>query len=473
MGTERQGARAACRGLRVGSVLLAGLLSACVHSVARDPQPTVPLQLGQAAGPVLEQPWWQGFAAPELTGLITMALDYNLTLEAALARLDQADALAGQAGSGRFPSLELRANASRARSIFFLGEQPVQSTTNRYSLSAAASYEVDLWGRVRRGHAAAREDRWASALDATAAAHSVAAQVAETWLSIIELRQRMALTRAQLDTNARFLELTRLRFEQGGGSVLAIRQQEQQTAGVRAQLPLLQAQLAVLINQMTVLTGGQSGDAVGAAAALPALPGAPLSEVPGDLLLQRPDVQAAQRRLVAADHRVGAAIAERLPGLRLTGSTGYDAQSTANLFDDLIWSVAAGLVAPVFDAGRLANAQAQRQAVLRERLAQFNEAALQAVAEVRNALAQEQFQREHLAAQRAREAASRAVLDAARERYSNGLSDFLPVLTALVTLQADQQAVLTAQRQLLAYRVQLHRAIGGHWPDTVHEETAP
>ena len=135
--------------------------------------------------------------------------------------------------------------------------------------------------------------------------------------------------------------------------------------------------------------------------------------------------------------------------------------------------MAAGLGAPVFEAGRLANAQAQRQAVLRERLAQFNEAALQAVAEVRNALAQEQFQREHLAAQRAREAASRAVLDAARERYSNGLSDFLPVLTALVTLQADQQAVLTAQRQLLAYRVQLHRAIGGHWPDTVHEETAP
>ena len=392
-------------------------------------------------------------------------------MEAALARLDQAAALAGQAGAGRWPALELRANASRARSIFFLGEQPVQSTTNRYSLSAAASYEVDLWGRVRRGHAAAREDLWASGLDAEAAAHSVAAQVAETWLSILEMRQRIALTRAQLDTNARFLELTRLRFEQGAGSVLAIRQQEQQTAGVRAQLPLLEAQLAVLLNQLGVLTGGPAGMGVGADAQLPALPDGIPSEVPADLLLQRPDVRAAQRRLVAADHRVAAAIAERLPGLRLTGSTGYDAQNTANLFDDLIWSVAAGLVAPVFDAGRLARAQAQREAVVRERLAQFNDAALQAVSEVQTALAQLRHQQLHVEAQRAREAASRAVLDAARERYTNGLSDFLPVLTALVTLQADQQAVLTARRQLLALNVQLHRALGGDWASAYFEET--
>ena len=141
------------------------------------------------------------------------------------------------------------------------------------------------------------------------------------------------------------------------------------------------------------------------------------------------------------------------------------------LFDDLIWSIGAGLVAPLFDAGRLAATQRQREAQLDEALARFSQSALTAATEVRNALSQEYFQHQHLAAQKARVQASEAVLEAARERYSNGLSEFLPVLTALVALQGDQQALISAQRQLLAYRVQLHRALGGTWADVVIEET--
>ena len=450
------------------------LLVGCLHRVPTDPAPGVaPKHVDAAIGERIATPWWPQFGSPQLDALISRALGSNLELQAALSRVDQSRAVLQQTGSGLWPSLELRANASRAKSVFFIGQQRVQSIDNRYSLSAAASYELDLWGRVRAGQAAAVEDLRATTLDARAAAQSVAAQVAETWLSLVETRQRIDLVQQQIALNTRFLELTRLRFEQGAGSVLAVRQQEQQQTAIKAQLPLLQAQQAVLRNQLALLLAAPAPEVMAAESdSLPTLAAVPVDGVPADLLLQRPDVLAAQRRVVAADHRVGAALAARLPGLRLNASTGYDAQSTASLFDELIWSAGAGLVAPLFDAGRLAAAQRQRQAQLEEAMARFSQAALLAATEVRNALAQEQFQRQHLAAQRARLAASQAVLDAARERYSNGLSEFLPVLTALVALQSDQQAVISAERQLLAYRVQLHRALGGTWTDVVTQETA-
>lgn len=449
------------------------MLSACVHRVATDPAPQLePQASAPALADAVQKPWWPALNAPQLSALIERALQSNLDVRAALARVEQSRAVVTQAGSNLWPSLELRGNGSRAKTAFFLGQQRVQAINNRYSLSAAASYEVDLWGRVRAGRGAAREDLRAAALDAQAAAHSVAAQVAETWLSLVETRQRIALVRQQAQLNARFLELTRLRFEQGAGSVLAIRQQEQQQAAVDAQLPLLQAQQQVLRNQLALLLAAPAADVLAAVPeTLPQLQAAPSDGVPADLLLQRPDVQAAQRRVVAADHRVGAALAARLPGLRMTGSAGYDAQQSSVLFDDLIWSIGAGLVAPLFDAGRLAATQRQREAQLDEALARFSQSALTAATEVRNALSQEYFQHQHLAAQKARVQASEAVLEAARERYSNGLSEFLPVLTALVALQGDQQALISAQRQLLAYRVQLHRALGGTWADVVIEET--
>ena len=450
-----------------------GLLG-CLHNAAQNPTPAVQLQLGQqASDQTLAQPWWPQFGAPELTALIKQALANNQDLQAALARVDQSRAVLGQAGAGLWPGLELRGNANRAKSVFFIGPQRVQAINNRFSLSAAASYELDVWGRIRSGKAAAAEDLRAAALDAQAAAQSVAAQVAETWLSLIETRQRIALVQQQAELNVRFLELTRLRFENGDGSVLAIRQQQQQQAAVLAQLPLLQAQQAVLRNQLALLLAQPAPLSTGTtSSSLPQLPALPLEGVPADLLLQRPDVMAAQRRVVAADQRVGSALAARLPGINLSASAGYDAQDSAELFDELIWSLGAGLIAPVFDAGRLANAQRQREAQLDEALARFTQAALLAATEVRNALAQEQFQHQHLAAQQARVQASEAVLEAARERYSNGLSDFLPVLTALVALQSDQQAVISAERQLLAFRVQLYRALGGAWADVVTQESA-
>jgi len=455
---------------RAAAVLLCmTTLSACVHSVERSPTDGMPLPADwMTASPTAEATgdprWWMRFQQPGLNALVTDALTRNRQLQAARARLDQAEALLRQQTSGLYPSLELNGRASRGKNVIFIGDQRVQTISNQYSLSASAAYEVDLWGRVRHGRTASRLDAQAAALDATAAAHSIAAQVTETWLSLIETEARLALTRSQAELNTRYLELTRLRFEYGSGSIVGIRQQEQQVAGVESQAPLLTAQAGVLRNQLAVLAGHPPGKMrIAVPGSLPQLPPPPTAGLPADLLLHRPDVMAAYRRVLAADHRVGVAVADRLPSLRLTADTGYQSQSTETLFDDLIWSVAAGIVGPVFDAGRRAAEVRRTDAVLREALAQYEQALLDAMAEVENALLQEQEQRRHVEALEKRVAASRSLLEATRDRYQNGLSDYLPVLTALTTLQADEQSYLTAKRQLLSYRVQLHRALGGDW----------
>lgn len=449
---------------------VATLTAGCVHSVDRAPQPAVELPPAWAASapdtppPDTNPRWWQSFQNAGLNALIRQALDGNQNLAAALARLDAARAVLTQRGAALFPELQLEANASRGNSVIFIGDQRVQTINNRYQLSAGASYEVDLWGRVRNDKAAAQADALARALDAQAAAHSIAAETTETWLTLIETRARLELIRGQVDTAEKFLELTRLRFQTGAGSIVAIRQQEQQLAGLRAQAPTLRAQITVLRNQLAVLIGRAPGVALpGLPQRLPQLPPPPASGVPADVLLTRPDVAAARARLVAADHRVGAAVANRLPSLRLSADAGYQAQSTEMLLDDLVWSIAAGIVGPIFDAGRRAAEVTRTEAVLREALANFTQTTITALAEVENALAQEAAQRERVAALETRVTASRETLDAARRRYANGLSDYLPVLNALTSLQGDEQTYLTAQRQLLSFRVQLHRALGGDW----------
>ncbi|PWN57693.1 efflux transporter outer membrane subunit [Abyssibacter profundi] len=456
---------------RAGALLLsATLLSACVHSVDRAPDDGLTLPAAwntrapDAITPSGDPRWWTRFQQPGLNALVTDALTQNRQLRAALARIEQTEAVLRQQTALFYPTLELSGGASRGNNVVFIGDQRIQTINNQYSLSASAAYELDLWGRVRHGRQAARLDAEAAALDATAAAHSIAAQVTEAWLSLIETEARLRLTRSQADLNARFLELTRLRFEYGAGSIVGIRQQEQQVAGVRSQAPLLKAQAGVLRNQLAALAGQPPGLLrIQTPSSLPQLPPVPAAGLPADLLLHRPDVMAAWRRVLAADHRVGVAVADRLPSLRLTADAGYQSQSSDRVFDDLIWSVAAGLVGPVFDAGRRAAAVRRADAVLREALAQFEQSLLDAMVEVENALLQEQEQRRHVDALSQRLVASQSLLDATRERYANGLSDYLPVLTALTTLQADEQSFLTAKRQLLSFRVQLHRALGGDW----------
>lgn len=422
--------------------------------------------------------WWKTFDDPTLDALLDKALRDNLELGVAYARIERAEALADQTAAARYPQVNLQGQVSRARSINpFFGA----TFSTIASASAPVSYEVDWFARWAGETEAARIDAKASRADLEAAAMSIAARVTETYFNILEARARHRLLDEQLEINETFLELVTLRFRQGLTSAVDIHQQRQQVAATRAQIELVVAQERVLENQLAALLGEvpQGNVRSGERTSLPDLDTAPPDAVPADLLTSRPDVRAAAERVKASDERVAASIAARLPSLVISASPGYrwlrnelagdrppgtgGAVPVSQEASGFEWNTGATLTFPLFDGF-------QRRSVIRARRAQLDEAielyaqTLQtALVEVQNALAQEEQQRKNIEAVGEQVTAAEATLEAARDRYRQGLTDFLPVLTGLQTLQQSQIALLSARRQLLSYRVQLHRALGGAW----------
>ncbi len=436
--------------------------SACaVHRVDRKPTPPVemPASFGQRpAGALLTGPWWHEFDDPELSAVIDRSLRDNLELRAVWARLAQARALSGQAGAARWPQLNVELGAGR-------GREPITRTTqNSFSWSAAAGYEVDLWRRVASQHGAAEQDLYAARDDVEATAISLAAAVAETWYDLVYQRAQAALLAEQKRTDQIFLRLVQLRFGQGLVSALDVHQQQQRLFEVEATLASVQASQRVAEHRLAVLLGRAPGTIrPGTAASLPALPPFPDTGVPADLLIRRPDARAAQRRVIAADYRVAAAIADRLPTIRLSASVGDQASSPSDLIRNPLWNLASGLLAPIFDGGRRAREVDRNRAVVEERLAQFGSVLLRALAEVEDAIALEREQRRIIAELSRALAEARSSLQEARDRYEQGVSEYLQVLTALGATQALELRLLGARRQLVSHRIQLYRALGGAW----------
>jgi outer membrane protein TolC len=197
---------------------------------------------------------------------------------------------------------------------------------------------------------------------------------------------------------------------------------------------------------------------------LPELPPIPSTGLPANLLLRRPDLRAASLRVAAADHRVASAVADRLPALRLTASSGWQSFTPAEkLFDSTLWTIAGNVAAPLIDGGRRRAEVDRTKAVVDELLHEYSEAFLGAVQEVEDALVSEREQRKHLAALGDQVRFSGRALGEAQLRYVTGLSDYLPVLAALQTLQEAERLQLTARRDLVGFRIQLYRALGGTW----------
>jgi len=452
-----------------GTLCVLALAAGC-QAVKDRPRDALPAPLPSAYSVVSAEPlserWWEAFDDPELNAIVEQMLEQNLELKAAWARLDQAAALAAQAGVGLKPTLDLNAGASRTRTN--KPTAPGKRTSNLFTLGLAASYEIDLWGRVRAERDAARLDLSASREDVAAAAITLAGTAAETWFSLVEQHAQRRLLDEQIAVNRTYLELTELRFAQGQAGALDVYQQRLNLEATRGQIAPVEASIRVLENQLSVLLGGGStGGFASENRALPPLPTLPALGVPSDILQCRPDVAAAFDRLRAADHRVASAAADRYPALRLTAGTGYQGDEIQDVFDNWIWNIAGNIAAPLFDGGRRKAEVNRAKAVTVERLNTYGQTVLNAVREVEDALAQEEQEGVFLRNLDTRVGLAESTLTEARQRYVNGLSDYLPVLTALEALQRLQRDRLSAQRRLISYRIQLCRAVGGVWPKTL------
>lgn len=415
--------------------------------------------------------WWTHLNSGDLDRLVEQALTRNFSLQEAEARLRQATAQARRDHALLYPEVDVTAGAGYLRE-----DSPAVSPLNpdgstleveNYALGLlVSSYEVDLWGRVRSLADASRLQAEASREDFNTAAMTVSAAVAESWIRLVATEEQLRLVRDQLETSRTVLDLLRLRFRNGLSSALDVYQQEQVLAELEAGLPLLEAQIAALEHQLAVLVGKPPSADLGLTPdTLPVPDPRPSAGLPADLLAQRPDIRAAGLRLQAADQHVAAARAARLPALRLSAGAQYDSDELASLFDNWIANLSANLIGPIFDAGRRRAEVDRNLAAADERLAAYRGAVYRAVQEVEDALVREDKQLEHVEGVTRQVEVARKTLDEAQMRYRNGLNDYLPVLTQILTVQRLERNLISKTAEAYLFRVALCRALGGSWMD--------
>ena len=403
--------------------------------------------------------WWFTFQSAELNGLIEESLTKSPTIHQAWARLAQAEAVAKKAGASLWPSLISDASGSTRQNM------TTRASTESYSLGLTASYELDLWGRVKSGKAAAAMDRDASREQLNTAAITLASQTALSWSGLVSQQLQTDLIRQQLESNKTSLELVELRFRKSQATALDVYQQRQTVANTEARLPLAELREELLRNQLAALLGRNDFQSLEILDEnLPSIGSLPSIGIPADVLANRPDVRRAGLLLRSADWSVSAARADRLPSIRLTASGEYSNARFSDLFDSWYANLIGSVTGPLFEGGRRKAEVERTRAVVNERLAAYRETVLNAMKEVEDALVSEQKQRDYIEALDRNLELSRSSYDEALNRYRNGLSEYLPVLVELVSLQTVERDRIAAQYDLLQYRINLYRALGGSWP---------
>jgi multidrug efflux system outer membrane protein len=415
--------------------------------------------------------WWRIYQDPSLEATVDEALANNGDLLIAAARVDEARALLGEARSFFFPRVDANASAARQQisqrtATSFPG---IPREFSNYRATLDVSYELDLFGRLSGNAAAARAELEASEASREAVRLALAAQVAKSYFSLRSLDEQVDLTRRTVSLREEALGLQRKRLQGGVISEYELRQLEAEAAVVRAQLPPLEREREREEVALSVLLGRSPKrvfeDHFKLKEAFEEKPGAPAvpSGLPSELLLRRPDLVEAERRLAAANARIGVARAEMFPSIALTGALGSESAALSNLFTGpaTIWSIAAAITQPIFAGGRLKARTEAAEARERAALAQYQQAIRAAFGEVRTALIAQSRARESHEAESARAAALGETLRLARLRYENGVASQLDVIDAERGLLAARIARIEALRAHRAAVADLFRALGG------------
>jgi multidrug efflux system outer membrane protein len=427
---------------------------------------------GQPLDHVPKGAWWEIFEDAALNDLERRAVAANQELRAAVARVDQARATARVARSELLPSLDF--NPAWRRERFSPTQEPsfgdLTATTFRVPLDL--SYEIDLWGRVRRGFEAARADASAS----VAALHNVLlllqADVAQNYFASRALDTEMAIVARTVDLRKEQVRLVRSRFEGGIGNELDVARAETELATAEAEAASLARRRAELENALAILIG--TNPAAFNLAALPSAatnwnpqPPAVPAGLPAELLERRPDVAEAERQLAAANARIGVAKAAFFPVVRLTASGGYLSGELDTLFnwESRAWTLGPSVSLPIFAGGRNRANLARSKAVFEESVARYRQQILVAFGDVEDSLAGIHHLAKQAAAQDRAVANARRAAELADERYRAGIVSYLEVVdadrAALDTQRGSAQ--LSGQRLIAATR--LIKALGGGWSE--------
>jgi NodT family efflux transporter outer membrane factor (OMF) lipoprotein len=424
--------------------------------------------------PPLDQ-WWMGFNDPALIRIVERALEQNLDIAAARARVESARAAAREAGAELYPSADLAAQAaflhqSLHSPLGTLGQAfPSYNRNQRlYDLGASAGWEADFFGGLHRGAEAAKAEAETAQARQFAVRVLVAAETADAYLQIRGDQARLKLAEAQIATDSQLLDLVRLRLDAGAAADREVAQAEALLAGARATVPPLRIALEAQMNRLDVLMGAQPGTYAAelmTPAEIPAAPAVSTGDAPRDLLRRRPDVIAAERSLAASNARVGVAIAEYYPKISFSALLGFESLNANRLFTAGGFQPEAttGLRWRLFDFGRVDAEVAQARGAEAEALAQYRQSILRAAEDVEDAL-RALVELENQSAELAKEVRALAkVRDTSREDYEAGAIALTDVLDADRELLAAQDNLAHGRADTARAAVAVFRALGGGW----------
>ena len=411
--------------------------------------------------------WWTLFGDADLNALVEQTLAANQDLRAAIARLEAAEAAAREAGADYLPRIGLEASTGRNKSSgeTFNGKKIGGATYDSNRVAATLSYEVDLWGRIRRNNEAVRADTLASRFGRDSLRLTLVGQVANEYLNLRSLDAQIDVTTQTLESRKQAFKIVQARVNGGTASGLEQAQAESALNGAQAQWSELNRQRALSESQIALISG-QPGMKIKATGLdqLP-LPPTPPAGLPSALLEARPDVRQAEEKLVAANARIGVAKAAYYPTISLTGALGSESMALSNLFSGGagIWSAALGLAMPIFDAGRTGARVDQATAAQKETLANYRKTVQTAFKEVNDAIVGLHAYSDEEAAYSAQVGASQKALDLAQKRYEAGYSGYMDLLDAQRTLNSAQLQYLASRKSRLGAAVDLFKAMGGGW----------
>jgi multidrug efflux system outer membrane protein len=457
---------------RIAFLLLVGLTGCSMAPDYRPPATPVPrdfkeLEGWTAATPMDQAPrgqWWEAFGDPVLNDLEARAEQASPTLAAALARYDQAKAAAGIERADLFPQVKAGGDASRQRlSGNRFGGNGTAPVYDDFSVGATLDYELDLWGRIRNSVKAARADAQASEADLASARLSLQAAVADAYARLRGLDAEAELLRQTVDAFGKAYRLTTTRHDGGIASGIDVNRAKTVLDNAQAQISAVANERAATEHEIAALVGAIASDFSIPVRVQPLrAPELPVG-APSQLLQRRPDIAAAERRIFAANARIGVARAAFFPTLTLGLSGGYQA-SHGELFSkpSSFWGLGpASAVLALFDGGRRRAGVRMSRAEYEEMTADYRETVLDAFRQVEDALAANRHLADQAVSQRGAATAAGRTSELALTRYRDGASDYLEVVTAQTDALEAQRALLAVQTQRMRASVALVKALGG------------
>lgn len=414
--------------------------------------------------------WWMLFGNDELDQLEQQLLKANQSLVAARDRLDQAHSFARVASAGYFPQLSTDPNAqryrisgNRAKVSTVAPTQPI--TQDVFAIPFSLSYEVDLFGRVRRNLEAANANLQGSAADLQNVQLVLTSELAADYFTVRELDSETDVLRQNVDSQAKALQLVENRHNGGVASGLEVSQQAALLDATRTQFALIQQQRAQYEHAIATLIGTPASSFTLAVAPLKVSPPSVPLGVPSDILERRPDVAAAERHMAYENAQVGIATTAFYPHITLSGSGGVQSTDIGSLISapSAVWSIGADLLQPIFNGGRNRANLALAKSTYDESVANYRESVLNAFQEVEDSLAALNALSDAAKTQQAAVEDSQRTLTIANNRYVGGLTTYLDVVTAQTTLLNNQRLATQLLGQQMVTSVQLVKALGGGW----------